>query len=116
MLTLPVSKAGAGHASFMDALFTSVSASCVTGLVVQDTGTYWSMFGQVVILALIQTGGLGIITMALAIVIFSGRKIGLVLRNQMAESIDAPYLSGILRLTRFILFFTAAVEGPGHWL
>ncbi|MGI6118943.1 MAG: TrkH family potassium uptake protein [Bilifractor sp.] len=113
LLTLPISKAGAGHASFSDALFTSVSASCVTGLVVQDTGTYWSLFGQIVILALIQVGGLGIITMALTIILFSGKKIGLVLRNQMAESINAPYLSGILRLTRFILLFTAAVEGAG---
>ncbi|MEE8886526.1 MAG: potassium transporter TrkG [Eubacteriales bacterium] len=113
LLTLPISKAGEGHASFMDALFTSVSASCVTGLVVQDTGTYWSLFGQIVILALIQIGGLGIITMALAIVLFSGRKIGLVMRSQMADSINAPYLSGILRLTRFILIFTAVVEGAG---
>lgn len=113
LLTLPVSRAGEGHASFDDALFTSVSASCVTGLVVQDTGTYWSAFGQLIILILIQIGGLGIITMAIAIVLFSGRKISLVERNMMADSINAPYLSGILRITRFILLFTAIVEGAG---
>ncbi|MGI5888942.1 MAG: TrkH family potassium uptake protein [Oscillospiraceae bacterium] len=113
LLSLPISKAGEGSASFIDALFTSVSASCVTGLVVQDTGTYWSTFGQVVILVLIQIGGLGIITMAFAIVIFSGRKITLMMRDQLAESINAPQLSGILRLTKFILFFTLIVEGAG---
>lgn len=113
LLTLPVAKAGEGHASFIDALFTSVSASCVTGLVVQDTGTYWSLFGQIVILALIQIGGLGIITMAIAAVLFSGKKIGLVERNMMADSINAPYLAGILRITRFIVIFTAVVEGAG---
>jgi trk system potassium uptake protein TrkH len=85
LLMLPGAKAGPGHASFADALFTATSASCVTGLVVQDTGTYWSLFGQIVILALIQIGGMGIITVAMAIAILSGKKINLVQRNLMHD-------------------------------
>lgn len=113
LLTLPIATRGPGHASFWDALFTSTSASCVTGLVVQDTGTYWSYFGQAVILCLIQIGGMGIVTFAMAIAIASGRKIGLMSRGVMQDSIDAPQMAGILRLTRFILTFTAAVETAG---
>lgn len=113
LLMLPGAKAGPGHASFADALFTATSASCVTGLVVQDTGTYWSLFGQIVILALIQIGGMGIITVAMAIAILSGKKINLVQRNLMHDSIDAPQMSGIIRLTRFILSFTVITEGAG---
>lgn len=113
LLMLPISSAGGLWTPFHETLFTATSAVCVTGLVVQDTGTYWSSFGQAIILMLIQIGGLGIITMAIAIVLFSGRKISLVERNMMADSINAPYLSGILRITRFILLFTAIVEGAG---
>ncbi len=75
LLMLPVSTRGAGGASFMDALFTATSATCVTGLVVQDTATYWSGFGQAVILGLIQIGGMGVVTVAVAVTIVSGKKI-----------------------------------------
>lgn len=77
LLMLPVASAEGVATSFHEALFTSTSAVCVTGLVVQDTGSYWSFFGQTVILALIQIGGLGVVTVAAAVVILSGRKISL---------------------------------------
>lgn len=71
--------------SFPDAMFTAVSATCVTGLVVKDTATYWSLFGQAVILMLIQIGGMGVITVGLAIIRASGRKIGLWQRSTMVN-------------------------------
>ena len=87
----------------MDALFTATSAVCVTGLVVNDTATYWSLFGQGVILLLIQIGGMGIITIAIAIAVVSGRKIGLMQRSTMQEAISAPTVGGIVRRTQFII-------------
>ena len=103
LLTLPVAKAGAGNASFMDALFTSTSAVCVTGLVVQDTATYWSPFGQAVILCLIQIGGMGVVTAAVAFAMVSGKKIGLMQRSTLQEAISAHHVGGIVKLTGFIL-------------
>ena len=113
LLMLPVSKAGAGSAGFADAFFTATSAVCVTGLVVHDTATYWSAFGQAVILGMIQVGGMGVITVAIAIVTFSRRKIGLVQRSTMQNAISAPQVGGIIRMTRFILKFTLCVEFLG---
>ncbi|MDY4105963.1 MAG: potassium transporter TrkG, partial [Oscillospiraceae bacterium] len=75
LLMLPFSTNGPGGAPFLDALFTATSATCVTGLVVQDTALYWSPFGQAIILVLIQIGGMGVVTMAVAIFIFTGRHI-----------------------------------------
>ena len=83
LLFLPFSTKTGETTSFFDALFTSTSAVCVTGLVVHDTATHWSLFGQVVILVLIQIGGLGVVTMAGFLAIISGRKIGLFARNTM---------------------------------
>ena len=74
LLMLPISSRQRCVTSFPDAMFTAVSATCVTGLVVKDTATYWSLFGQVVILMLIQIGGMGVITVGLAIIRASGRK------------------------------------------
>lgn len=116
LLMLPFATRSGRSASFMDALFTATSASCVTGLIVHDTAAYWSSFGQAVILVLIQIGGMGIVTFALAIQIFSGRKIGLSERSVMSESISSPQLAGVVRLTRFILTFCAAVEAAGALL
>ena len=81
--------------------FTSTSAVCVTGLVVQDTGSYWSVFGQAVILALIQIGGLGVVTVAVSVFMLSGRKISLMQRSTMQDAISAPKVGGIVRLTKF---------------
>ena len=116
LLMLPISSASGCVTSFSDALFTATSAICVTGLVVQNTATYWSYFGQSVILFLIQIGGLGIVTMAVSITMLSGRKIGLMQRSTMQEAISAPAVGGIVRLTRFILKITFSIELIGAFL
>ena len=90
LLMLPVSSAERVVTPFDQALFTSTSAVCVTGLVVQDTGSYWSGFGQAVILLLIQTGGLGVVTVAVSVFMLSGRKISLMQRSTMQDAISAP--------------------------
>lgn len=109
-LMLPCSRAGTGGAPFLDALFTATSAVCVTGLVTNDTATYWSAFGQAVILCLIQIGGLGVITIAVFITRLSGRKIGLMQRSTMQEAIAAPQMGGIVRMTSFILKMVVIIE------
>lgn len=110
ILMLPVSSKSGGVTPFIDALFTSTSAVCVTGLVVQDTATYWSTFGQSVILLLIQIGGLGVITVAASFAILSGRKISLMQRSTMQEAFSAPKVGGIVRLTGFVLKATFLFE------
>ena len=110
LLMLPVSTKTGECTPFLDALFTSTSAVCVTGLVIHDTATYWSNFGQSVIILLIQIGGLGVITVAGAFTILSGRKIGLMQRSTMQEAIAAPNMGGIVRRTGFILKTALAVE------
>lgn len=110
LLMLPFASRGAGGASFSDALFTAVSAVCVTGLAVQDTATYWSTFGQAIILLLIQIGGMGVMTIAVTAVIASGKKIGLKQRSIMQEAISAPRVAGIVKLTGFIFIMTLAFE------
>lgn len=110
LLMLPISSKDGTFTPFLDCLFTATSATCVTGLVVFDTYTHWSFFGQSVILLLIQIGGLGVITTALAIALFTKRKIGFRERFVMQESISAPQVSGIVRLTSFILKATFVLE------
>ena len=102
LLMLPVSSRAGGWTSIEDALFTATSAVCVTGLVVRDTGTYWSFFGQAVILLLIQIGGLGIVTITAFIATVSGRKITLLQRSMLQESLSAFQVGGIVKLTWFI--------------
>ena len=113
VLMLPLSAARRAWTPFSQALFTSTSAVCVTGLAVQDTGTYWSSFGQGVILLLIQVGGLGIITAAVTFLMLSGKNISLQERSAMQDAISAPAVGGIVRLTRFILRGTFLVELVG---
>lgn len=113
LLMLPFATADGKGASFADALFTATSATCVTGLIVQDTATYWSYFGQAVILIMIQIGGMGVVTMAVAISVASGKKIGLMQRSTMQEAISAPKMGGIVQLTGFILKTTAVIEFLG---
>lgn len=103
LLMLPFATKDFKSTGFLDALFTATSAVCVTGLVVHDTATYWSLFGQIVILVLIQIGGMGVVTIAVAVTAASGRKIGLMQRSTMQEAISAPQVGGIVRMTRFIL-------------
>ena len=116
LLMIPAASATPGSAGFSDCLFTATSAVCVTGLVVRDTGTAWTPFGQAVILALIQVGGLGVVTAAVMMSFLSGRKIGLMQRSIMQESISAPQVGGIVRLTRFIVLSTLAFEAAGALL
>ena len=110
LLMLPISTTARNATPFNEALFTATSAVCVTGLVVQDTGSYWSVFGQVVILGLIQIGGLGVVTVAASFALLSGRKISLMQRSTMQDAISAPKVGGIVRLTRFILRGTFLIE------
>ncbi len=113
LLMMPFSSHDGRITSFPDAMFTAVSATCVTGLIVKDTATYWSVFGQAVIILLIQIGGMGVITIGLAIIRASGKKIGLWQRSTMQESISAPQVGGIVRLTGFILKMSAIIELTG---
>ena len=109
-LMLPIASVQRIWTPFHEALFTSTSAVCVTGLVVQDTGSYWSAFGQTVILLLIQIGGLGVITGAVTFLMLAGRNITLKERSAMQDAISAPAVGGIVRLTRFILKGTFLIE------
>lgn len=110
LLMLPFASREPGSAPFLDALFTATSATCVTGLIVHDTATYWSCFGQVVILLLIQIGGMGVVTITIAVAMVSGKKIGLMQRSLMQESISAPQVGGIVRFTGFFLKGIALIE------
>lgn len=116
LLMLPWTTRDGLGASLGDALFTATSAITVTGLVVHDTMQYWSFFGQLVILLLIQTGGLGVVTMAIAVAVLTGQKIGFRLRWVMQESISAPQLAGIVRTTGFICRIVLCVELAGAFL
>ena len=110
LLMLPFSSRSGLATPFSDALFTSTSAVCVTGLIIHDTATYWSAFGQFVILLLIQIGGMGVITIAASFAMISGRKISLMQRCTMQEAISAPKVGGIVRLTGFIVRVTLVME------
>lgn len=113
LLTLPIASQTLEWTPFSDALFTATSATCVTGLIVVSTAGYWSLFGQIIILALIQIGGMGFLTMAVMVFVVAGRRIGLRQRFTMQESIGAPALGGIVRLTRFIFRGVLLFEGLG---
>lgn len=110
LLTLPISSKSGEFTSLKDAAFTSVSAACVTGLAVVDTMTYWSRFGQVVILLLIQVGGLGFMTMALLASMFIRRKITPRERVIAAELLGLNMYGGTVRIAKRILTVTFTVE------
>lgn len=116
LLMLPVSTSSGEYASFSDSLFTSVSAVCVTGLVTQDTATYWSQFGQIVILLLIQVGGLGVVTAASAIAFIARRRINLRQRSTMQEAVSAQQVGGVVKFTGFIFKTTFLIELIGMLL
>lgn len=113
LLMLPAASRSGESAGFLNALFTSTSSTCVTGLVVVDTYSNWTLFGQVVILVLIQTGGLGFITIGIFFFIFLKRRIGLKERNLIQESVNTLHIGGAVRLVRKIVFYTAIIEGTG---
>lgn len=113
LLMLPISARSGAWTGWHDALFTATSATCVTGLVVVDTYQHWSVFGQMVILCLIQIGGLGFITMGMFFSIFLRRKIGLKERNLIQESVNGLQLGGVVRLVKMIVPWTLLIEGCG---
>ena len=113
LLLLPVASKSGQSTSFINALFTATSAVCVTGLVVVDTGTYWSSFGQGVILALIQIGGLGFMTSATLLFLLLGHRIGLRERWLIGQSLGLERLGGMVKLVRKIVIFTIIVEATG---
>ena len=121
LLTTPFASATGESLTFIDALFTATSAVCVTGLVVVDTGTRFSLFGQLIIIGLIQVGGLGIMTMATLMALLMGKKIKLKERLVMQEALNQLTVSGIVRLTRYIIKTTLIIEFIGgtilayHW-
>ncbi len=113
LLVFPFSSKARQWTAFDTALFTSTSAVCVTGLVVKDTASYWSIFGQAVILVLIQIGGLGIVSVAAFIAAASGRKISLLERSMLQDSFSAHQLGGIVKLTWFVFRVALIAEFAG---
>lgn len=113
LLMLPLSSRDGTVTPFMTALFTATSASCVTGLILTDTFTHWSVFGQLVLLMLIQIGGLGFITIGTAVSLLLRRKIGLKERGWIKESFNVLDIGGVVRLIRLVLRGTLLFEGIG---
>ncbi|MGF7047095.1 trk system potassium uptake protein TrkH [Paenibacillus sp. DS2015] len=111
LLMLPISNTTGIPLGFIDAFFTATSATCVTGLVVKDTGIFFSTFGQVVIMALIQVGGLGIMTMATLFSLILKRRISLRDRLLLQEAMNQSTMEGIVRLIRKVLLFSFIIEG-----
>lgn len=116
LLTLPVSSRNGQWTDFMTALFTATSASCVTGLVLVDTFNHWSVFGQILILVMIQIGGLGTIAMRILLATFLRRNITLKARNLLQESINSLQIGGIVRLIRQALKGTILFESAGAFV
>lgn len=116
LLDLPISAVDGKSSGFLNCIFTATSAVCVTGLVVYDTGTHWTLFGKTVIMLLIQVGGLGFMTMTTMIAVFMGKKISLRNRLIMQEALNQFTVAGIVRMTKTVLTVTLAIEGIGALL
>lgn len=116
ILMLPISSQSREVTPFINAIFTATSAVCVTGLVVVDTGTYWSVFGKTIIIILIQIGGLGFMTMTTTIAIILGKKIGLKNRLVMQEALGQFSIAGVIRLTKYVIIATFSIELIGALL
>lgn len=113
ILCLPVCAKSGEPTKFLTALFTATSATCVTGLIPVDTGTYWSTFGQVVIIVLIQLGGLGFMTVSTIFFLALRRRIGLRQRMVLAQGLGVSSMSGVVRYVRNVILGTFCVEGAG---
>lgn len=113
LLILPAASSTQKSIGFINALFTATSATCVTGLIVLDTGKDFSTFGQLVILILLQCGGLGIMTMSTMFAFLAGKRISLRHRLLIQESLNQFSIGGLVRLAKYILIFTAVIEGVG---
>ncbi len=116
LLSLPIANRNGEALTFYDSLFTATSATCVTGLIVRDTYTQFSWFGQFVILLLIQIGGLGFMTIAVFLSMAAGKRIGLKERSILMEAVSSMQLGGVVKLVKRILFGTLIVEGLGALL
>lgn len=116
LLMLPFATRTGESADFLTALFTATTSTCVTGLVVVDTATYWSVFGQLVILMLIQVGGMGFITMGVVFAMILQKKITLSIRELVQESMNANQVGGMVRLVRQVFLGTMLIEGIGALL
>ena len=116
ILNLPIAAKSGKSVGLLNALFTSTSAVCVTGLIVVDTSTYWNEFGQLVIISLIQIGGLGFMTMATMFSLLTVKKTNLRERLPIQESLNQRDLSGLVKLTRYIIMMTVTIEGIGALL
>lgn len=116
LLALPAATREPGGTAVSDCFFTATSAACVTGLIRYDTFTHWTLFGQLVILMLIQIGGLGFMTITISVMVVARRKISLNQRSLMQNSISAPQIGGIVRMTKFIIMGTFIIELAGALL
>ncbi|MBE6048312.1 MAG: Trk family potassium uptake protein [Clostridium sp.] len=110
ILSLPISSRKGQYTNFLDSLFTSTSAVCVTGLVTVDTGTYWSSFGKFIIMLLIQTGGLGFMSITVFVEVLLGKKITLKDRLYVQESMNTLNIQGLVKMVRYVIGFTMVAE------
>lgn len=116
LLAMPISSQDGHYTNFLDCVFISTSATCVTGLVTLDTGTHWNYFGQFVILCLIQIGGLGFMSMATLIALLMGRRITLKERLVIQQSLNSFSIQGLVKMSKYLLIFTFLVETAGAML
>ncbi len=116
LLLLPAATKSGESAGFLTALFTATTSTCVTGLVVVDTATYWSVFGQLVILLMIQIGGLGFMTMGVVFAMILKKKITLSVRGLVQESMNANQVGGMVKLVKNVFLGTVLIEGIGALL
>lgn len=110
LLSMPISSKNGQYTNFIDCVFISTSASCVTGLVTLDTGTHWNYFGQFVILCLIQIGGLGFMSIATLFALLMGRRITLKERIVIQQSLNSFSIQGLVKMSKYLLTFTFIVE------
>ena len=116
LLFLPISSNDGKPTDILTCLFTATSSLCVTGLIVVDTATHWSFFGQTIILILIQIGGLGVVVVAATISIFLGQKISISQRSVIQEALSIQHVGGVIKLVKFILKFVIIFELAGAFL
>lgn len=116
LLSLPISSKNGEYTNFLDAMFTSTSAVCVTGLITLNTSTHWSIFGQTVIMTLIEIGGLGFMSFAVLISLILGKKITLRERLVMQEAMNTYSIQGLVKMVKYVLAFTVSVQFFGALL
>ena len=113
LLALPISAANGKAVPYIDALFTATTSTCVTGLVTLPTFSTWSVFGQIVILILIQIGGLGVITIMTGFMLLLNRKLGIGDRLLIQDAFNLNTMSGLVKFVKNVLFGTLIIEGIG---